>query len=62
LIATKISFSQKESNNSLKRNDTVSQLDAGTVGVKERLRKEPVALDVIDYLAGFRAKNIDVRM
>ncbi len=62
MIATKISFSQKGSNNSSKRRDTVSQLDARTVGVKERLKKQPAALDVIDYLAGFRAENIDVRM
>jgi hypothetical protein len=32
----------------LKRRDTVSQLDARTVGAKENLKKEQVALDVID--------------
>jgi hypothetical protein len=58
LIVTKISFSQKVSNNSLKGRDTVNQLGARTVGVRERLKIEPAALDVIDYLAGFRAANI----
>jgi hypothetical protein len=32
----------------MKRKDTVSQLDARTVGVKENLKKEQVALDIID--------------
>ncbi len=43
----------------MKRRDTVSQSGARTVEVKERLKKEPVALDVIDldsFLA--RAENI----
>ncbi len=46
----------------MKRWDILNQLGARTVEVKERLKKEPAALDVIDYLAGFRAENIDVRM
>ncbi len=46
----------------MKRRDTLNQLGARTVGVKENLKKEQVALDVIDYLACFRAENIDVRM
>jgi hypothetical protein len=62
LIVTKISFSQKGSNSSSKRKDTVSRLGARTVGVKERLKKEQVVSDVIDSLAGLRAENIDVRM
>jgi hypothetical protein len=40
----------------LKRRDTLNQLGARTVGVKEKVKKEPVALEVIDYdsfLAGF---------
>jgi len=45
LIVTKISYSQKAINNSLKRRDTVSQSGAKTVGVKEKLKKVPVALD-----------------
>jgi hypothetical protein len=50
LIVTKISFSQKESKNSLKRRDTVNQLGARTVGTKERLTKEPVPLDDKNYV------------
>ena len=51
LIVTKISFLQKGSNNSLKRKDTVNQLGARTVGTKERLKKEPVALDDNYYVS-----------
>jgi hypothetical protein len=56
LIVTKISVSQQVSKNSLKRRDTPNQLGARTVEVKERQKKEPAALDVIDldsFLAGF---------
>ncbi len=43
LIATKISFSQKVSNNSLRRKDTVSQLDARTVVIRRKPKRDPVA-------------------
>jgi len=45
LIVTKISFSQQGNKNSLKRRDIVNQSGARAVGVKERLKKEPVALE-----------------
>jgi hypothetical protein len=48
LIVTKISFSQKASNNSLKRRDTLKQLGARTVGVRKKPKREPAALDDID--------------
>jgi hypothetical protein len=48
LIVTKISFSQKVSNNSLKRRDTMNQLGARTVGVRKKPKREPVASDDID--------------
>jgi hypothetical protein len=37
----------------LKIRETVNQLGARTVAVKERLKKEPVALEVIDYDSWF---------
>jgi len=43
LTATKISFSQKARNNSLKRRDTVSQLGAKTVGVRRKPKRDPAA-------------------
>ena len=49
MIVTKISFSQKQSNNSLKIKDTIHQLDAKTAGLKERLKKELAAFGDIDY-------------
>jgi len=48
LIVTKISFSQKVSNNSLKRRDTVNQLGAKTAGIRKKPNREPVASDDID--------------
>ena len=50
MIVTKILFSQKVNNNSLKRRDTVNLLDARTAGVKRKPRRKPVASDDIDYI------------
>jgi hypothetical protein len=45
LIVTKISFSQLESRNSLKRRDTAPLYDARIVEAKGKLRKEAVGLE-----------------
>jgi hypothetical protein len=48
LIVTKISFSQKVSNNFLKIRDTVNQSGVRTAGVRKKPKRDPVASDDID--------------
>ncbi len=50
LIVTKISFSQQESNSSMKRRDTNHLKDARTVGVRKKPKREPVASVDIDKI------------
>ncbi len=47
-IVTKISFSPQGNSSSLKKKDSASLFDARNAGIKERLKKEAAAFEVID--------------